>query len=77
MPFPPTSLGIASILHTSDQPRPGGSVVSVSYSLPGGSEFETQLRRTFFPAYFRLSLLLKHVEKVAGGFGKKAVLVLV
>ena len=25
---------------------------------PGDCEFETQLRRTFFPAYFRLSPLL-------------------
>ena len=57
--------------------HPGDSVVSVSYSLPGGCEFETQLRRTFFPAYFRLLPLLKHVKKVVDGFGKKAVLVLV
>ena len=35
------------------------------------------LRRTFFPAYFRLSPLLKHVRKVVGGLGKKVVLVLV
>ena len=57
--------------------RPGGSVVSVSDSRPGGCEFETQLRRTFFPAYFCLSPLLKHERKVVGGFGKKVKLVLV
>ena len=44
---------------------------------PGGCEFKTRLRRTFFPAYFRLSPLLKHLRKVVGGFGKKVVLVLV
>ena len=58
-------------------PRPGGSVVGVSDSWPSGCEFETRLRRTFFPAYFYLSPLLKHVRKVVGGFGKKVVLVLV
>ena len=41
------------------------------------SEFNTRLRQTFFPAYFRLSTLPKHVRKVGDGFGKKAVLVLV
>ena len=40
-------------------------------------EFDTWLRRTFFPAHFHLSPLLKHVRKVVGGFGKKVVLVLV
>ena len=30
------------------------------------------LRRTFFPAYFRLSPLQKHVGKVVGGFGKES-----
>ena len=30
-----------------------------------------------FPAYFRLSLLPRHVRKVVGSFGKKAVLVLI
>ena len=55
-------------------PRPGGTVVRVSCLSPGGCKFETQLRRTFFPAYFRLSPLLKHVRKVVGGFGKKIVL---
>ena len=56
-------------------PSPGGSVVSVRDSRLGGCEFETRLRRTFFPTYFRLSplLKLKHVRKVVGGFGKKVV----
>ena len=58
-------------------PTPGGSVVSVSDSCPGGCEFETRLKRTFFLAYFRLSSLPKHVRKVVGGFEKKIVLVLV
>ena len=53
-------------------PRPGGSVVSVSDSWPGGCEFETRLRRTFFRAHFLFSPLLKHVRKVVGGFGKKS-----
>ena len=53
-------------------PRPGGSVVSVSDSWPGGCEFEARLRRAFFPAYFRLSSLQKHVRKVVGGFEKKS-----
>ena len=52
--------------------RPGGSVVSVSDSWPGGFEFDPRLRRLFFPAYFRLSPLQKHVRKVVGGFGKKS-----
>ena len=30
------------------------------------------LRQTFFPAYFRLSLLLKHVRNVVCGFGKES-----
>ena len=30
--------------------RPGGSVVSMSDSRPGGSEFNPRLKRTFFPA---------------------------
>ena len=47
------------------------------YSWPGGCEFKTQLRQTFFLAYFHLSPLLKHVRKVVGGFGKKVVLELV
>ena len=59
------------------KPRPGGSVVSMSVSWPGGWEFDTRLRQTFFLAYFCLSLLQKHVRKVVGGFGKKVVLVLV
>ena len=53
-------------------PRSGGSVVSVSDSWPGGCEFDPRLRRLFFPAYFRLSPLQKHVRKVVGGFGKKS-----
>ena len=43
-------------------PRPGGSVMRVSDSLPDGCEFETRLGRNFFPAYFLLSPLLKHVK---------------
>ena len=39
-----------------------------------GFEFDTQLRRTFFPTYFRLSPLLKHVREVVGGIGKKLVI---
>ena len=50
----------------------GGSVVSVSDSWPGGCEFDPRLRRLFFPAYFRLSPLQKHVRKVVSGFGKKS-----
>ena len=53
---------------TKDKPRPGGSVVSVSDSWPGGCEFDPRL---FFPAYFGLSPLQKYVRKVVGGFGKK------
>ena len=53
-------------------PRPGGSVVSVSDSGPGDCEFDIRLRQLFFPAYFRLSPLQKHVRKVVGGFGKKS-----
>ena len=53
-------------------PRPGGSVVSVSDSCPGGCEFDPRMRRLFFPAYFRLSPLQKHGRKVVGGFGKKS-----
>ena len=52
--------------------RLGGSVVSVSDSWPGGCEFDPRLGRLFFPAYFRLSPLQKHVRKVFGGFGKKS-----
>ena len=54
------------------QPRLGGSVVSVSDSWPGGCEFDPRLRRLFFPAYFRLSPLQKHVRKEVCGFGKKS-----
>ena len=35
--------------------------MSVSDSWPGGCELGTRLRRAFFPAYFRLSPLLKYV----------------
>ena len=35
-------------------------------------EFGPWLRPTFFPVYFRLSPLQKHVRKVVGGFGKKS-----
>ena len=51
--------------------RQVGSMVSMSDSGPGGCEFHTWLRKIFFPAYFRFSPLLKHVEKVVGGFGRK------
>ena len=51
--------------------RQVGSMVSMSDSGPGGCEFDTWLRQTFFPAYFRFSPLLKHVKKVVGGFGRK------
>ena len=37
----------------------------------GGCEFDSRLRQTFFPAYFRPSPLQKHVRKVVGGSGKK------
>ena len=49
-------------------------MVSVSDLRPGGCEceFDPWLRRLFFPAYFRLSPLQKHVGKVVGGFGKKS-----
>ena len=50
----------------------GGLVVSVLDSRPGGCEFNPRLRRFFFPAYFRLSPLQKHVRKVVSGFGKKS-----
>ena len=48
------------------------ALVSVSDSEPGGCEFDPRLRRLFFPVYFRLSPLQKHVRKVVGGFGKKS-----
>ena len=54
--------------------RPGGSVVSVSDSWPGVCEFDPRLRRLFFPAYFRLSPMQKHVRKVVGCFGKKGII---
>ena len=53
-------------------PCPCGSVISVSDSWLGGSEFYPHLRRLFFPAYFRLSPLQKHVRKVVCGFGNKS-----
>ena len=52
--------------------HPGGSVVSVWDSWPGGCGFDSWLRRTFFPAYFRLSPLQKYVRTVVSGFGKKS-----
>ena len=55
-----------------NRPRTGGSVVSVSDSTPGGCEIDPRLGRLFFPAYFRLSPLQKHVRKVVGSFGKKS-----
>ena len=54
------------------QPHQDGSVVRVSDSRPGGCKFDPRLRRLFFPAYFRLSPLQKHVRKEVGGFGKKS-----
>ena len=54
------------------QPRPGGSVVSMSDSWLGGCEFDPRLRQLFIPAYFRLSPLRKHVRKVVSGFGKRS-----
>ena len=51
--------------------RLGGSVVSVADSRLGGFQFEIRLKRTFFPGYFHLSPLLRHVRKVVDGFGKK------
>ena len=39
---------------------PGWLGGELSDSLPGCCEFETRLKRAFFPAYFRLSSLLKH-----------------
>ena len=40
--------------------------------MTGGCEFDSRLRRTFFPAYFRLSPLQKHVRKVVCGFEQKS-----
>ena len=54
------------------EPCPGGSVVSESDWIPGGCEFDLQLRQTSLPTYFRLSPLQKHVGKVVGGFWKKS-----
>ena len=65
------SLFIAQYI-LSRRPCPGGSVLSVSDSRPGGCEFEPRLRRLLFPAYFRLSPLQEHVRKVVGGFGRKS-----
>ena len=69
------TVAVICLLGKKNVSRPGVLVVSVSSSLPGGYEFETWLRRHFFPAYFRLSPLLKHVRKVVYGFEKKLVLV--
>ena len=57
--------------HT-ERPRPSGSVVSVLDSWHCGCEFDPRLTQLFFPAYFHLSPLQKHVRKVVGGFGKKS-----
>ena len=57
--------------------HPGGSVVSISDSWPGGCEFDPRLRRLFFPVYFCLSPLQKHVRKVVVALERKVVLVLV
>ena len=62
----------ASSPFPSPHPTPDGSVVSLSNSRPRGCEFDPPLRRTFFPAYFRLSPLQKHVRKAVSGFGKKS-----
>ena len=40
--------------------------------MTGSYEFYPSLRQTFFPYYFRLSPLQKHVRKIVGGFGKKS-----
>ena len=53
-------------------PRPGGSVVSMSDSWPGGCEFDPRMRGTSFLAYFCLSPLQKHVRKVVSCFWKKS-----
>ena len=60
------------VLSIKQQPCPGGSVVCVLDSRPGGCEFDPWLRRIFFPADFLLSPLQKHLRKVVGGFGKKS-----
>ena len=67
-----SSSNALNLVQSKNLSRPGGSVVSVSDSKPGGCEFDPRLRRHFFPAYFRLSPLQKHVRKVVGGFGKKS-----
>ena len=54
------------------QSSPGGSVVRMSDSWPGGCVFDPPLKRTFFPANFRLLPLQKYVRKVVGSFGKKS-----
>ena len=53
-------------------PRQGGSVMIMLDSRPVACEFDPWLRQSFFPAYFHLSPLLKHVRKVVGSFGKKS-----
>ena len=71
LPASSSCLDESKICH-SGKPRPSGSVVSVLDWWPGGCEFDPRLRRLFFPAYFCLSPLQKHVRKVVGGFGKKS-----
>ena len=63
---------VHSINSLADMPCPDGSVVSAPDSWPGGCEFDPRLRRLFFPAYFHLSPLQKHLRKVVGDFGKKS-----
>ena len=41
------------------------------YACGTHDQVDPRLRRTFFPMYFRLSPLQRHVRKVVGGFGKK------
>ena len=45
--------------HVDKLPGPGGSVLSVLDSRPGGCEFDPQLRRLFFMENFRRSPLQK------------------
>ena len=63
-PFPQSGYAYLSYLP--------GWLSGVSDSGPGGCEFDPRLRRTFFPAYFRISPLQKHERKVVSGFGKKS-----
>ena len=51
---------------------PPGWLCGKRVGFMSGCDFDPRLRRIFFPAYFRLSPLQKHVRKVVGGFGKKS-----